>query len=137
MFQVRPDFEAGIIQATATGAILQVPECQRLFDAVDEAVQLTGIHCVLLEVAADHAIGEPFTDKVRLANRLVNDPTLAHTRFAYVPTHGADIDPVVEMLAQAKGFEGRRFEDRDTALAWLAGADTACTPHHAPPRGGH
>lgn len=137
MYRITPNFEAGIIQATASGATLQVPECQRLFDAVDEAVQLTGIHCVLLEVAADHAIGEPFTDKLRLANRLVNDPTLAHTRFAYVPTHGADIDPVVETLAQAKGFQGQRFDDRASALAWLTGAASPCLPEHERPHDPH
>ena len=134
MFRVTPNFEAGIIQATASGATLQVPECQRLFDAVDEAVQLTCIHRVLLEVAADHAIGEPFHDKLRLANRLVNDPTLAHTRFAYVPVHGADIDPVVETLAQEKGFQGQRFEDRDAALAWLVDATPPRVPGHGAPR---
>ncbi|MGN6512890.1 MAG: hypothetical protein ACTHKZ_04860 [Lysobacteraceae bacterium] len=137
MYRITPDFDAGIIQATASGAILQAPECQRLFDAVDEAVQLTGIHCVLLEVAADHAISEPFNDKLRLANRLVNDPTLAHTRFAYVPTQGADIDPVVEKLARAKGFQGRRFDDRASALAWLAGAGSPCLPEHERPHGTH
>lgn len=134
MFRITPNFEAGIIQATASGTTLHVPECQRMFDAVDEAVQLTGIHCVLLEVAADHAIGEPFNDKLRLANRLVHDPTLVQTRFAYVPTHDADIDPVVETLAQAKGFKGQRFEDRKSAMAWLTGDTPPCMPEHAPPR---
>ena len=58
MFNVAPRFESGFIHATVSGTELHVPECQRLFDAVDEAVQLTGIHCVLLEVGADHAAGE-------------------------------------------------------------------------------
>jgi hypothetical protein len=128
VFTVAPRFESGFIHATVAGAELHVPECQRLFDAVDEAVQLTGIHCVLLEVGADHAPGEPFTDKLRLANRLVNDPTLSHTRFAYVAVKGADIDPVLEMLAQAKGFQGQRFESREEALEWLHQPGSPCKP---------
>lgn len=127
MFHVAPDFDLGILRATASGGLLHVSECQRLFDAIDEAVQLTGIHCVLLDVAADHAPGEPFKDKLRLANRLVNDPTLTETRFAYVATHGADIDPVIELLAQAKGFQGQRFESRAEALEWLQGV-SSCMP---------
>ena len=127
MFHVAPDFELGILRATASGGLLHVSECQRLFDAIDEAVQLTGIHCVLLDVAADHAPGEPFPDKLRLANRMVNDPTLSETRFAYVATHGANIDPVLEVLAQAKGFQGQRFDTRGEAIEWLRGVRT-CLP---------
>ncbi|NUS39267.1 MAG: hypothetical protein HOQ02_09625 [Lysobacter sp.] len=137
MFRIEPDFEASIIHATVVGATLLAPECQRLFDAVDEAVQLTGIRRVLLEVGADHAIGEPYTDKLRLANRLVNDPTIAHTRFAYVPTRGAEIDPVVEALAKAKGFQGQRFEDPDDALDWLTEADASSTDAGAGRPGSH
>ncbi|HSR66026.1 MAG TPA: hypothetical protein VLM17_10565 [Xanthomonadaceae bacterium] len=128
MYRVTPDFETGIIRAMAYGTTLHAAECQRLIDEVDEAVQLTGIHCVLLEVGADHAVDEPFPDKLRLANRLVNDPTITHTRFAYVPIRDADIDPVVETLAQAKGFQGQRFGDRDTALEWLTASSDACLP---------
>ena len=127
MFHVAPRFDSGFIHATVDGRDLHVSECQRLFDAVDESVQLTGIHCVLLEIGADHVPGEPFTDKLRLANRLVNDPTLAHTRFAYVAVKGADIDPVLEMLAQAKGFQGQRFESREEALEWLE-SGARCIP---------
>jgi hypothetical protein len=128
VFNVEPRFESGFIHASVSGAELHAPECQRLFDAVDEAVQLTGIHCVLLEVGADHAHGEPFTDKLRLANRLVNDPTLTHTRFAYIAVKGAHIDPVLEMLAQAKGFQGQRFENRTEALDWLGQPGGPCRP---------
>ena len=128
VFNVAPRFDSGFIHASISGGELHVLECQRLFDAVDEAVQLTGIHCVLLEVGADHAPGEAFTDKLRLANRLVNDPTLTHTRFAYVAVKGADIDPVLETLAQAKGFQGQRFESREDAVDWLRQPENACKP---------
>lgn len=127
VFQVVPKFDAGLIEATAAGARLHAVECQTLIDQVDEAVQLTGIRCVLLEVGADHASAEPFQDKLRLANRLANDPTLTHTRFAYVAFGGAEIDPVIEVLAKAKGFQGQRFETRADALAWLMEAESPCT----------
>ena len=128
MFRVEPDFETGVITATVSGEVLRVPECQRMFDQVDEAVQLTGIHCVLLDVEADHTTGEPLHDKLRLANRLANDPTLTHTRFAYVATGGAEVDPVIEILAKAKGFQGQRFASRQAALEWLAEAGASCAP---------
>lgn len=124
MFRVTPDFSLDLIRASVWGGVLHVADCQRLFDEIDEAVQLTGIHCVLLEVGADHASAEPLQDKLRLANRISNDPTLTHTRFAYVAVDDAEIDPVVETLAKAKGFQGQRFEHRDDALAWLHAAGT-------------
>jgi len=128
MFRVEPNFEIGVIEATVSGGVLRVPECQQLFDQVDESVQLTGIHCVLLDVEADHAAGEPLHDKLRLANRMANDPTLSHTRFAYVATKGAEVDPVIEILAKAKGFQGQRFETRQAALDWLTAAQSPCAP---------
>jgi hypothetical protein len=97
-----------------------------MFDQIDESVQLTGIHCVLLDVEADHAAGEPLTDKLQLANRMVNDPTLSQTRFAYVATHGAEIDPVLEVLAKAKGFQGQRFDTRAQAIDWLTAPGSPC-----------
>ena len=126
MFRIEPNFNLGFIEATAGGQRLHVSECQRMFDEIDESVQLTGIHCVLLDVGADHATGEPLTDKLQLANRMVNDPTLSQTRFAYVATHGADIDPVLEVLAKAKGFQGQRFDTRADAIDWLTAPGSPC-----------
>ena len=126
MFRIEPNFNLGIIEATACGQRLVVSECQRMFDQIDESVQLTGIHCVLLDVEADHATGEPLTDKLQLANRMVNDPTLSETRFAYVATHGAEIDPVLEVLAKAKGFQGQRFDTRAEAIEWLTSVGSPC-----------
>jgi hypothetical protein len=128
MFRVEPNFEIGVIEATVSGSVVRVPECQQLFDQVDESVQLTGIHCVLLEVEANHASGEPLSDKLRLANRMASDPTLTHTKFAYVAAEGTEIDPVIEMLAKAKGFQGQRFESRQAALDWLTAAQSPCAP---------
>ena len=135
MFQVVPHFDAGLIEAVVTGTRLHVADCQKLIDQVDEAVQLTGIHCVLLEVGADHAAAEPFPDKLRLANRLANDPTLTHTRFAYVAIADAEIDPVIEVLAKAKGFQGQRFETRADALDWLVQGGSTCATDAAGRRG--
>lgn len=126
VFQVVPKFDAGLIEAVVAGPRLHAAECQQLIDQVDEAVQLTGIHCVLLEVGADHAPAEPFPDKLRLANRLANDPTLTHTRFAYMAIRDAEIDPVIEVLAKAKGFQGQRFETRADALDWLMQPGSPC-----------
>jgi hypothetical protein len=126
MFRVEPNFELGLIVATVQGPVVRVPECQQLIDEVDEAVQLTGIHCVLLRVGSEHPSNEPLTDKLRLANRLANDPTLTQTRLAYVPRAGTEIDPVIETLAKAKGFQGERFEHEDAALEWLI--ETRCIP---------
>lgn len=133
MFRVEPNFELGLIVATVQGPVVRVPECQQLIDEVDEAVQLTGIRCVLLLVGSEHPSNEPLTDKLRLANRLANDPTLMQTRLAYVPRPGTDIDPVIEMLAKAKGFQGERFEHQDAALEWLAEMRCMPTPAGAHP----
>jgi hypothetical protein len=132
MFRIEPNFNLGFIEATAGGQRLLVSECQRMFDQIDESVQLTGIHCVLLDVEADHARGEPLTEKLQLANRMVNDPTLSQTRFAYVATHGADIDPVLEVLAKAKGFQGQRFDTRAEAIDWLTAPGSPCTSAATP-----
>lgn len=129
MFRVEPNFEIGLIVATVDGPVVRVPECQQLIDEVDEAVQLTGIHCVLLMVGSEHPSNEPLTDKLRLANRLANDPTLMQTRLAYVPRPGTDIDPVIETLAKAKGFQGERFDNEDAALDWLI--EARCMPTEA------
>jgi hypothetical protein len=133
MFRIEPNFNLGFIEATAGGQRLLISECQRMFDQIDESVQLTGIHCVLLDVEADHAKGEPLTDKLQLANRMVNDPTLSQTRFAYVATHGAEIDPVLEVLAKAKGFQGQRFDTRAEAIDWLTESRSPCRPAAASP----
>jgi len=59
---------------------------------------------------------------------MVNDPTLSQTRFAYVATHGAEIDPVLEVLAKAKGFQGQRFDTRAEAIDWLTESRSPCRP---------
>lgn len=73
-------------------------------------------------VLVDFSLARPAADGLsaanRLANRLAHEDLFASCRVAYVFPEGL-LDPTVDVLASAKGFQFGRFDTREAALEWL------------------
>lgn len=99
--------------------LVAVAERGRALEEVVVVLADTGYQRVLVDFwDADFAVDD-FASSNAFASRLAFDETLRRCRIAYLIKPGARANPIVEALADARGFSCRRFDGRRRVMHWL------------------
>lgn len=93
----------------------------RAYRQTRELLDGTGYRRILIDYTLARPQAESFGDLNAFVSLISSDPVLQQCRIAFVGESQQLFNATVETLADARHYPFRRFHDRGSALAWLAG----------------
>lgn len=125
MYVVTANPTSQIVTVRYYGRVAVADREQALTDLLP-VLEETGYRQILVDFRNADCIINDFDASNTFASRLAFQPRLRTCQIAYLTQPGGHVDPVVEALADARGFVFRRFDNRRLAIHWLLES----TSHH-------
>lgn len=84
-------------------------------------LERSGYRRILIDLSAAQAGPDGPADFSAFANRITREPLLLASRTAFVVPAVHPVNHLIEVLADARHYPFRRFDERAPALEWLRG----------------
>lgn len=108
----------GLVAVTFWGAV-SIEERAIALDEALAGLEVGQCHRIVVDFLGARAAADSFKAGNDHARRLASEPKLRGCRIGYVYPQDASVNPVVEAIAEARGFRFRKFNRVADALDWL------------------